>query len=687
MAKSSAGECRPADHADTWSYLEWQRRLAENVLEPQAGERPVSLFVDGAELERISHCDEDVAKKSLVTAVASQFSWRGGGRLFEPIERQISKWQSNDRSVPPPVLPLLAATVLAATEFDAAQKFNPHAYYPRLAELFTRYGYKVSTSELLASFENMDWFWDLLAEWVNSNSRFGTFPLVPIGRLRRIGYSLTQAVVRATDRARLTAFFDAIDLDPENVPSEAELLKALQIWATRERGLSPRFLELLRGDDARQLLMPTLMSLASRWDRRVVEATGRRLLPILLALDLEDAHAEWVIPTRKGVRDETLTSDTFGSIEISQPEYGSLYDLSSALPDVSATIDKRFTFLGESSTAVHRPKPVYVLAFDEFASKWVEVGGIEPFDEHVLAVGPSMAQQLGEVIRQAADTGWRPVRQPQTHVIVRGYTIYESVVFSDRDAFAAALEGAPGVGAGLRPDRPPVPHLVNGLRIPVQEMGSRHHYLTGGEPDLILPKGESSEQIRVSLDGISQTLWTSDFPVPLRATRPLDQGVHVLEVGARKLEFQILDGLPKLSFGQSQEKQDEVASWVDVLVDPQEAEIWTLPRGKTECWVIDYVGQLRYIEKPEIPAWIMEAGLPEPARFTPVLYPNDVWLLRTAGAMIVDVQKVGSSSPVCVVRDEVSDEFLQRLARSSHAMSNPELQAYLSAWQAGGDVE
>ncbi|WP_157788908.1 hypothetical protein [Rhodococcus rhodochrous] len=687
MAKSSAGECKSAGRADSWSYLEWQRRIFENILVPQAGGRSVSLFIDGAELERICCCDADVAKKSLVTAVASQFSGRGGWRLFEPIERQIAKWRSDDQAEPPPVLPLLAVSVLAATEFDSTQKFNPNAYYPRLAELFSRYGYEISPKELLSAFDDMDSFWELLANWVKNDSRFESFPLVAMSRLRRIGYSLTQAVVRATDRARLTAFFDAIALDPENVPDEGELLRALRIWAARERGLSSRFVEILRGNDARQLLMPTLMSLASRWDKRVVEATGRNLLSVLLALDLDDAHAEWVVPVRKEVQHETLTSDAFGSIEISQPDYGSLYELSTALPAVSATIDRKFSFSGEFSIAVHRPKPVYVLTFDELAGKWVECGGIEPFDEHVIAVASSVAQQVGEVIRQAADTDWRVVRQPQTHVILRGYAIYESVVFSDKDAFASALESAPNIGANLRPDRPPVPHLVNGLRLPVERIGGRHHYLEGGEPDLVLPKGEAPEQVRVSLDGISQTLWTSDFPVPLRASPPLVSGTHVLEVGNRKLEFQIHEGLPKLSFGRNPEDEEEAESWVHTLDESLEADIWTLPRGKTECWVIDYGGQLRSIEKPEVPEWIAEAGLLEPSRFTPVLYPNDVWLVRTAGTLVVDVQKVGVSSPVPTVRDEFSDEFLQRLADSNHALSNPELQVYLSVWRAGGSVE
>lgn len=682
MAKPLSGGTSQVDRAVAWTYLEWQQRIVKGILEPQFGGRTVSLFIDGVELGRLSNSDPSRAINALVSAVASQFVWRGGGRLFDPILQLVAKWNFGPRSDPPPVVPLLAVTVLAATEFDPGQKFNPNAYYPRLAELFTRAGYEVSTGELLEAFDSMDRFWESLADWVDRSPRYGAFPLVPIPRLRRIGYSLTQAVVHATDRARLTLFFEAIDLDPVNLPREVELLKALRIWATRERGLSRHFLEVLRGPDAHPLLMPTLMSLAARWDGRVVEATGRRLLPISLALDLDEAVAEWVIPTRSGVEAEKLVNDAFGSIEISWPPFGSTYEVTAELPDVSATIDRQFAFSGDSSTALHRPKSVYVLGFDDLVGKWIERNGIEPFEEHVIVVASGMHSQAAGVIKRAADPGWRIARQSPARPVVRGYVIYESVVFSDADSFASALEESGGIGAVLRPDKSPVPHLSNGLRLPVK-IGSRHHYLRGGEPDLILPKGDAPERIRVSLDGVSQMLWTSDFPVPLRANPPLEPGRHVIEVEERRLEFQILDQLPMLSFGSSVEVRDAIESWADGLSEAAVVDMWTLPRGRADDWMVDCAGRARRIEKPDVPEWICAAGLPEPSRYTPVLHPNDVWVIRAFGSVILDVQQVGARRPINVDRDDESRYILQRVTESRHAHDNPVLRDYLTVWASG----
>src|SRR5690606_29035216 len=73
--------------------------------------------------------------------------------------------------------------------------------------------------------------------------------------LQRIGYPLSQALVRQSDRMALTRFFQALDVTPGAVPDARVIAVALDIWtAAAQNRLSEAFMRALGDADLRPLL-------------------------------------------------------------------------------------------------------------------------------------------------------------------------------------------------------------------------------------------------------------------------------------------------------------------------------------------------------------------------------------------------------------------------------------------------
>ncbi|WP_448007027.1 hypothetical protein [Agromyces bauzanensis] len=111
-------------------YLWWQKTLADAFLVPQVG--PLVLFIDAAELRSIAPELDDPAA-DFARAVRDT-SLRAPGAYFGRVERERRAWKLGDRAMPPPVLPVLAISVLAATRMRSDGQALSTNYYRRHAE-------------------------------------------------------------------------------------------------------------------------------------------------------------------------------------------------------------------------------------------------------------------------------------------------------------------------------------------------------------------------------------------------------------------------------------------------------------------------------------------------------------------------------------------------------------------------
>ncbi|NMN97826.1 hypothetical protein [Antrihabitans stalactiti] len=673
---------------ELWHYDRWQAELASVYLRPTNSKAPIMLFVDDQELQRAFGKSQPQPVISLARAVASQLDWNKLYDLFSSIERRQARWRLGDRANPPPTLPVLVLSVLAASRMEWDRTATASAYYPRLQAIFSSIGHKVDPTQLSHSYGSLPAMWEELRAWMASRpSEFGPLKIQNHPHLNRIGYSLSQAVVRGGDRAMLTSFFEAIDLDPQDVPHVKQLLDALRLWCTRNRGFSSAFATTLASGLAAELIGPILGSLASTWDRTVVASGGRHWLPFRLAVDLEEGEASWVVKIRAGLEGDLLRFRDGTSVSISRPEWGSFYEIDGDLPSVAEMLMTRFRADGDNAVAMHKAKSIYVLTFEPSEGKWIETTGIEPFEAHLLVVTGGLSHDVENLLNQTADHGWRKVPQLPSNPLVAGATIFRNVSFSSSSAFAVAMRRVdPSLREQIRPDRAPMPRLANGLKLATTL--SDHQYICGGEPDLLLPLGATPRRVTASLDGIEQTFMTSDFPISLRGTIPLSPGRHVLVADGRTLVFHTCERVSALG-RPANEKAKHLRKWTaEICLDTHRR---TIPPvfsrdTSTETWAVNSLGHAIEIKASAVATWMESRGI-SPAFFEPHIEPHTAWIVRKRGTNIRMIDIAATQTPQFQDLNLVSRKLWNLIADECKNTTDQKLRFHVEAflrWNTNG---
>ena len=132
--------------------------------------------------------------------------------------------RSSTQLEPPPVIALLAVLVMAAVRMGQDSSQAANAYYPRLAEVL-----ELDTAEadrLRQAFPITEDFWRGLNDYLVAHEGRLGLPTADALSFRYVGIPQSQALVRATDRAKLPAFFTRFGLAPgsEVIPSDLERL-------------------------------------------------------------------------------------------------------------------------------------------------------------------------------------------------------------------------------------------------------------------------------------------------------------------------------------------------------------------------------------------------------------------------------------------------------------------------------
>lgn len=595
----------------------------------------------------------------------------------------MAKWRLGTQDQPPPCLPLLALTVLAATEMRWEGGFSASAYYPRLVDLSERGGLAANRDQLSTSFDDIPPMWRALAEWLERQPDRGALAIPEYPNPARIGYSLSQAVIRGSDRARISTFFDAIDLEPGTQPHAEQLLRLLQLWAQRDRGLTRRFLAALGSSEADSLVLPTLMNLATAWDGNIVSTGGRRFLRFKLLLDLDEWKADWGLPLQEGLESDSVTFTDGSVVTLSRPDVGRrFYEFSGPIPSVQSTVGHRMEAEGESSYALYTPKDVTVLSYDFSEAMWVEVAGIEPFTDCILVIVCHRYSEVETVLREAADAGWSALRVRQDNQLIPGHVIVRNVVFTNEKRFAEALKGKDQILRDqIRPDPSPVPRLANGLKLRMPYATTKN-YLAGGEPELILPMAGEPRQVDVTLNDLRQSFWTSDFPIPLRANSNLAPGKYTLVADGRALVFHIHDHAPDVSEVVDLEDERVLRDWTENLSTGEFGRRKLLNvAGRATVWAVEFTGRATRVCKPHIPSWFSEAKLPEPTYFDPMPNERVAWFVKVDGSRVLNIERVASKPPNFSRLDSASESLWRLIAASDTTQyAAALLPSYLKAW-------
>jgi hypothetical protein len=529
-------------------YEAWQGALAAAFFFPHHG--PIVLFLDDNETSRIRPAIDHVAL-DLAEVVRNQLRLGDGRAMFSGVMTNFKQWAGGTRAEPPPVLPVLAVTVLAASRMRSDSDARSTNYYLRLAQILLPESGAEAVENLRNDLREGGAFLDVVQMWLGlhawieaQNGIVGTSTIRDHPHLPRIGYPLSQTLVRQSDRMMLTRFFKALDIAPNVVPDMRVILGALDIWtAAAQNRLSDTFMRALSDRETRPLLGAVVEAHAQAWDGRVLTTDGKLRIEIRLGIDLDAWQIRWLFPVPPNGPEvlNLLAPDGGPDVCLTATaglDYYSVRGSPSVSPELLLT---GLRLRGSEFTAEFPASPVLFLRPDPQTGGWSSTPGMLPFEEHLVAISTSYVKDFLQVLSEAASEGWRQVPQ-RGSVLLSGYALFQKVRFTKKEALELVLSRLPSLRRiGVSPAIIPRARLVRGL--PIATSISATHYLVGGAPDLLLPSGPDPRQATVTLYGRSEQLQANGFPLELR--RFVDAvGSHVVEADGQELAFTMLEEGP-----------------------------------------------------------------------------------------------------------------------------------------------
>ena len=534
MVSSDLAELRPRGQQRELSrplaYSWWQERLAAEFFGPERCGAPVLFFIDSAELERLQDPSQAT---DLCQAVSSRLLWSGD--LFGPVTGDVARWRRGAQADPPPCLPLLATTVLAAVNMYAPMGPGAPAYYPRLAELLKPPGPSAQwhRDKLERRYNDVKALWICLDHWLADRRGGRGVSTIRQGSLTKIGYALSQAIIRNQDHLILEEFFRTPGVGSLAPIDGARLLRELKSWG-RTASLSRRLRQALASEAENPLLVPLLTALAEAWasGREAEQHSGgtppARLLVAAEEDFIEGWQLKWFLPAVPGVERDTL-GYAGGAFSVVLEAGQEMYRLSGQIPEPVSALKHGLSAQGDLlDVRVIPGRHVLALREDPVAGAWVETSELGLFEQYVFLYDGVGERQL----RSATDAAGLPWYRPEP-VAESGWSVSSPVEFTNESQLAAALSAADINGLRHTPTRRM--RLHGGLRVR-PDLGRRHNYLLGAEPDLLLSAPAGTPDVLL-LNGEPQTV-PADGRLPLRGMG-LTAKEHSLEFGGTRMHLQL----------------------------------------------------------------------------------------------------------------------------------------------------
>ncbi len=656
------------------SYEDWQSRLSAEFFSPDYHRPPIIMFIDGEELARICPETPDPVG-SLRAAVLAELRRTNKLSVLEPINRRVSVWSAGPRETPPPSLPLLAITVLAGSKMRNDGVFRASAYYPRLVELMTDEQNSLTAEGLQKHFDVIAEMWRCLDTWIEGRQDVLGPSTISNQTYAKIGYPLSQTVLKTSDRERLFDFFDQVHLDQRPDASPPELLRLLRLWLDRPRGFSTPFTTLVREGSDDPFLLAVIAKLAVQTRTELTAPNGHIRLHLGMCVDLERWAITWAIRTHPGLDTDHLKLTNGSMLVIARPDYGSTYRvISGTLPEDPKLITERIRATGTKSVLTKDLNRLWILRTDPLSGMWLSVGSIDPGAEHLLLVQDHDTSTMDDLLAKAAEPGYVKLRGR----LIPGWIAYAGVILSGQFDLPASLDTLSLVRL-LRTDFGPSPRLVNGLPLPTDVGGQ--HYLSGGEPDLLIPPGDSERFVHVVLDGspTGSQVKANGSPLPLRLFGPFPEGKHSVKVDGLTLEFFVhTDGsIPRLAC--AVDNDGVPADGPHFGQGPAPLRFAVCRRGRNAAvWFFTSSGQARQCTEPGIPSSMQEIGFPKSYMWK-VAVPGDAsgFVIERDGKFSAP-RHVDTSRPSFGSLDDISKDFWRRIA--SETIDSPDRwwRSYLS---------
>lgn len=506
-------------------YDRWTAVLGELFFGLDKAGQTVVVFVDDRLLDDLQQAGE-APDSSLIEAVRAQLG--SPKKLLDPVLSRVAAWRKGPAGAVPPYLPLLAVTVLAASRMAESDKLDGHNYYGRLAPILG-----CTPSAIEDHFDVIAGWWKDLDAWLQrSEGSRGISTIVEHPRLKKIGYPLSQALVRESDRRTLRQFFKRAGVDRRPVPGK-ELAAALVNWATDGRsGLSARFRSLIAAPGERALLARILEAEAQAWDGVTIDTpTKPKDLPARLLFQPRRERVLWVAELPDKASGEQALGSCRG-VKVTEAGGGRFLRIES--PQFRAQdLIGGFTLTGSRRLVRWTGRRATPMVMDPNLDGWVSVSRLSMDEKQLLLVADPDWSDLESYLR---DSGI-----PFQHMTgVPGLQGLQLAQFPARavDARADAGREMPGALAAVWPESVVRPGLRGGLML--KPGSGQRTYLVGGAPDLYVPAGLQPRSAELSAGGETtahavdgETLSLSDLAV--------SPGNYTVSVAGAEFPFRLVE--------------------------------------------------------------------------------------------------------------------------------------------------
>jgi hypothetical protein len=449
--------------------------------------------------------------------VRSRLSPDTYGRRFTRIDSECTSWKVDGAAGCPPSLPLLAVAVLAGTRMARETGISMTNYWKRFRDLLDLQ----DTNDLKGINDVLPGLWEQLKWWLDTHNsgRVGRCTVEGDPWWTIIGYALSQALFRESDRQHLTDLFRRIDLQTGEEIDAQELLQRFKAWAPSSP-LSEGAKHMAADAKYDERLAALLADEASRWDGVLRDERGRRVGALVLAYE-PSPHPTYTIAAERpaGFPDDAL----FGSNGLQrrlnasvEGWYGEVWPLNADWLRGGLRLEAGDFVL------LYRASQVVPLARNRILGCWASVGRVEPGEKYVVLADREHADAVEAFLREYALDDWKregDAFAPGSWTLFSGVTIEES------------LQDPPtGPLAVLAPSVRERPTLRGGL--PLDSTVAL--YLCGGEPDLWLPSLISAEdELLVDGEAVSAS---PGQRIAMREAGP-SAGNHEITLGASHLLF------------------------------------------------------------------------------------------------------------------------------------------------------
>lgn len=495
------------------TYEQWNDAIAYKLFCPENRGRPVYLQVDDdllAEVGTEFGLDPTASRNSFIRAVRTRAAL---DRM--PLKKffHLRVWE-NDTSLPPPFIGFLGLCVLAAfdMERDASKGISAANYYARFEDLLG--------ARRPPKFDDVHELWERLNRWLDEdlNGKFGRSTARYVNH-KHVGYPISQALVRQTDRNKLPLFYERCGLQPNEADLRVDFIQSeLEQWSQLSTfPFDQRFKRIFEREDSGTIRQVAEMVLAEYqvWDGRSVEEIRDGVVSAEITLHFEPDYDTCHL---------SLIPPAFSRNHTCLPEGRYRHDRLHYQLDHDAFTDEWFeplsskpflqmVFAGQPIELHHqqyklwfKPKPVLLFRKDDGTlGHWIYAASRpELKTSYQLMCQPELLPCLKEHLQTCAEFEGEIVL---TNPLLQGWVWLRDVTF---------VRQTPTDDERLQTVVPKPPHvslsLIGGLKL------GRGRYLQGGEPKL-------------SVKGLQQSTMLFVDDIAYGEIEPTNGEVDLVELG------------------------------------------------------------------------------------------------------------------------------------------------------------